>query len=207
MPRKPPRHGGRRPRVRTSPAGRTTGRSPRSSTRSSTPRTSAMPTNSRACAPTRTSSSPICRAWWTPRQPPAARLLAQQNRASISKRACSTARLPRVIMDPFQPLSFKHEKDTDFRDTVVTLLLDNSAHAGAPDHRGGHLRRHPRAHLERCGVKVEILGFTTRAWKGGQRASNGCTGQAGESRPPQRSAPSSTSRRTRPGAARGRISG
>lgn len=100
------------------------------------------------------------------------RLMAQQNRAwefDLEEGILDPARLPRVIIDPFQPLSFKYEKDTDFRDTVVTLLIDNS----------GSMRGRPitvaatcvdilARTLERCAVKVEILGFTTRAWKGGQ---------------------------------------
>jgi cobaltochelatase CobT len=79
------------------------------------------------------------------------------------------ARLPRIIMDPFQPLSFKREKDTDFRDTVVTLLLDNSGSMrGRPITVAATCADILARTLERCGVKVEILGFTTRAWKGGQ---------------------------------------
>ncbi|MCB1683423.1 MAG: hypothetical protein KDI31_03020, partial [Pseudomonadales bacterium] len=79
------------------------------------------------------------------------------------------ARLARVVANPTVPMSFKQERDTNFRDTVVTLLIDNS----------GSMRGRPIAiaavctdilarTLERCGVKVEILGFTTRAWKGGR---------------------------------------
>src|SRR3712207_1187369 len=72
-------------------------------------------------------------------------------------------------MDPFQPLSFKHEKDTDFRDTVVSLLLDNSGSMrGRPITVAATCADILARTLERCGVKVEILGFTTRAWKGGQ---------------------------------------
>ena len=78
------------------------------------------------------------------------------------------ARLPRVIIDPFQPLSFKQEKDTNFRDTVVTLLLDNSGSMrGRPITVAATCADILARTLERCGVKVEILGFTTRAWKGG----------------------------------------
>jgi cobaltochelatase CobT len=100
------------------------------------------------------------------------RLMAQQNRSwefDLEEGLLDTARLTRVVTDPLQALSFKVERDTDFRDTVVTLLLDNS----------GSMRGRPitiaaicgdilARTLERCGVKVEILGFTTRAWKGGK---------------------------------------
>jgi cobaltochelatase CobT len=100
------------------------------------------------------------------------RLLAQQNRAwefDLEEGMLDPARLPRVVMDPFQPLSFKHEKDTDFRDTVVTLLLDNSGSMrGRPITVAATCADILARTLERCGVKVEILGFTTRAWKGGQ---------------------------------------
>jgi cobaltochelatase CobT len=79
------------------------------------------------------------------------------------------ARLPRVVIDPQQPLSFKREKDTDFRDTVVTLLLDNSGSMrGRPITVAATCADILARTLERCGVKVEILGFTTKAWKGGQ---------------------------------------
>jgi cobaltochelatase CobT len=100
------------------------------------------------------------------------RLMAQQSRSwafDLEEGLLDTARLTRVVTDPLQPLSFKVENDTDFRDTVVTLLIDNS----------GSMRGRPitiaaicgdilARTLERCGVKVEILGFTTRAWKGGK---------------------------------------
>ncbi len=100
------------------------------------------------------------------------RLMAQQSRSwefDLEEGLLDTARLTRVVTDPLQALSFKVERDTDFRDTVVTLLLDNS----------GSMRGRPitiaaicgdilARTLERCGVKVEILGFTTRAWKGGK---------------------------------------
>ena len=76
---------------------------------------------------------------------------------------------PRVIIDPMHPLSFKHERDTEFRDTVVTLLLDNSGSMrGRPIMVAACCADILARTLERCGVKVEILGFTTRAWKGGQ---------------------------------------
>ena len=104
------------------------------------------------------------------------RLMAQQNRSwefDLEEGYLDPARLPRVVIDEmkggFSSLSFKREKDTNFRDTVVTLLIDNS----------GSMRSRPitvaatcadilARTLERCGVGVEILGFTTKAWKGGQ---------------------------------------
>ena len=99
-------------------------------------------------------------------------LLAQQNRAwefDLEEGLLDPARLPRVIVDPMHPLSFKREKDTDFRDTVVTLLLDNSGSMrGRPITVAATCADILARTLERCGVKVEILGFTTRAWKGGQ---------------------------------------
>ena len=90
--------------------------------------------------------------------------------SSTSRRACSTRRACRASSwIPFQPLSFKREKDTDFRDTVVTLLLDNSGSMrGRPITVAATCADILARTLERCGVKVEILGFTTRAWKGGQ---------------------------------------
>ncbi|HMN50701.1 MAG TPA: cobaltochelatase subunit CobT [Xanthobacteraceae bacterium] len=100
------------------------------------------------------------------------RLMAQQNRAwdfDLEEGMLDPARLSRVVTDPFQPLSFKHERDTDFRDTVVTLLLDNSGSMrGRPITVAATCADILARTLERCGVKVEILGFTTRAWKGGQ---------------------------------------
>ena len=100
------------------------------------------------------------------------RLLAQQNRAwefDLEEGTLDPARLPRVVMDPFQPLTFKHEQDTNFRDTVVTLLLDNSGSMrGRPITVAATCADILARTLERCGVKVEILGFTTKAWKGGQ---------------------------------------
>ena len=100
------------------------------------------------------------------------RLLAQQNRAwdfDLEEGTLDAARLTRVIVDPMHPLSFKQERDTDFRDTVVTLLLDNSGSMrGRPIMVAACCADILARTLERCGVKVEILGFTTRAWKGGQ---------------------------------------
>ena len=100
------------------------------------------------------------------------RLMAQQNRAwdfDLEEGTLDAARLSRVIVDPLHPLSFKMERDTDFRDTVVTLLLDNSGSMrGRPITVAATCADILARTLERCGVKVEILGFTTRAWKGGQ---------------------------------------
>ena len=100
------------------------------------------------------------------------RLMAQQNRAwefDLEEGMLDPARLSRIIIDPLHPLSFKREKDTEFRDTVVTLLLDNSGSMrGRPITVAATCADILARTLERCGVKVEILGFTTRAWKGGQ---------------------------------------
>jgi cobaltochelatase CobT len=100
------------------------------------------------------------------------RLLAQQSRAwefDLDEGLLDPARLSRVVVDPLHPLSFKREKDTNFRDTVVTLLLDNSGSMrGRPITVAATCADILARTLERCGVKVEILGFTTRAWKGGQ---------------------------------------
>ncbi|MGZ3276712.1 MAG: cobaltochelatase subunit CobT [Caulobacteraceae bacterium] len=100
------------------------------------------------------------------------RLLAQQNRAwtfDLEEGMLDAARLTRVIVDPTAPLSFKQEEDTEFRDTVVTLLIDNSGSMrGRPIMVAAVCADILARTLERCGVKVEILGFTTRAWKGGQ---------------------------------------
>ena len=100
------------------------------------------------------------------------RLMAQQNRAwefDLEEGMLDAARLSRVVIDPQQPLSFKQEKDMDFRDTVVTLLIDNSGSMrGRPITVAASCADILARTLERCGVKVEILGFTTRAWKGGQ---------------------------------------
>ena len=100
------------------------------------------------------------------------RLMAQQNRAwefDLEEGLIDAARLSRVVIDPMHPLSFKAERDTEFRDTVVTLLLDNSGSMrGRPITVAATCADILARTLERCGVKVEILGFTTRAWKGGQ---------------------------------------
>jgi cobaltochelatase CobT len=100
------------------------------------------------------------------------RLMAQQNRSwefDLEEGVLDPARLVRVVLDPHQPLSFKHEKDMQFRDTVVSLLIDNSGSMrGRPITVAATCADILARTLERCGVKVEILGFTTRAWKGGQ---------------------------------------
>lgn len=100
------------------------------------------------------------------------RLMAQQNRAwdfDLEEGILDASRLTRVVTDPLHALSFKMERDTDFRDTVVTLLLDNSGSMrGRPITVAATCADILARTLERCGVKVEILGFTTRAWKGGQ---------------------------------------
>jgi cobaltochelatase CobT len=100
------------------------------------------------------------------------KLMAQQNRAwdfDLEEGALDPAKLMRVIIDPMAPLSFKRERDTDFKDTVVTLLIDNSGSMrGRPIMVAACCADILARTLERCGVKVEILGFTTKAWKGGQ---------------------------------------
>tara|TARA_R110002020_G_scaffold83397_1_gene206685 strand:- start:97720 stop:99714 length:1995 start_codon:yes stop_codon:yes gene_type:complete len=99
------------------------------------------------------------------------RLMAQQNRSwsfDLEEGVLDTARLTRVITDPTVPLSFKQEDDSNFRDTVVTLLLDNSGSMrGRPIMVAALCADILARTLERCGVKTEILGFTTKAWKGG----------------------------------------
>lgn len=100
------------------------------------------------------------------------RLMAQQDRGwdfDLEEGVLDTARLPRIIIDPMTPLSFKMERETIFRDTVVTLLIDNSGSMrGRPITVAATCADILARTLERCGVKVEILGFTTKAWKGGQ---------------------------------------
>jgi len=99
-------------------------------------------------------------------------LMAQQNRHweyDLEEGMLDASRLPRIIIDPMYPLSFKREKDTTFRDTCVTLLLDNSGSMrGRPIMVAAMCADILGRTLERVGVKTEILGFTTRAWKGGQ---------------------------------------
>jgi cobaltochelatase CobT len=100
------------------------------------------------------------------------RLQAQQNRSwefDLEEGTLDAGRLARVVANPTTPLSFKVEKDTAFRDTCVTLLLDNSGSMrGRPISIAAICADVLARTLERCNVKVEILGFTTRAWKGGQ---------------------------------------
>ena len=100
------------------------------------------------------------------------RLQAQQNRAwefDLEEGMLDAGRLARVVTNPTLPLSFKVEKDTTFRDTVVTLLIDNSGSMrGRPISIAAITADVLSRTLERCQVKVEILGFTTRAWKGGE---------------------------------------
>jgi len=99
------------------------------------------------------------------------RLMAQQNRSwsfDLEEGVLDTARLTRVITDPTAPLTFKQEDDTQFRDTIVTLLLDNSGSMrGRPIMVAALCADILARTLERCAVKTEILGFTTKAWKGG----------------------------------------
>ena len=99
------------------------------------------------------------------------RLMAQQNRSwsfDLEEGVLDTARLTRVITDPTAPLSFKQEDDSEFRDTIVTLLLDNSGSMrGRPIMVAALCADILARTLERCSVKTEILGFTTKAWKGG----------------------------------------
>ena len=100
------------------------------------------------------------------------RLMAQQTRAwefDLEEGMLDAGRLARVIVNPMQSLSYKHERDTEFRDTVVTLLVDNSGSMrGRPITVAAMCGDILARTLERCAVKTEILGFTTRAWKGGQ---------------------------------------
>jgi cobaltochelatase CobT len=100
------------------------------------------------------------------------RLLAKQTRSwdfNLEEGILDTARLARIVTDPSQPLSFKQELETEFKDTVVTLLIDNSGSMrGRPISVAAMSADILARTLERCGVKVEVLGFTTRMWKGGQ---------------------------------------
>ena len=99
------------------------------------------------------------------------RLMAKQTRSwdfDLDEGLLDAGRLARVVVNPLHPLSFKQEKETDFRDTVVSLLIDNSGSMrGRPITVAAMSADILARTLERCGVKVEILGFTTRAWKGG----------------------------------------
>jgi len=99
-------------------------------------------------------------------------LLAKQNRAwnfDLEEGLLDSSKLTRIIMDPYNSLSFKKEKDLDFKDTIVTLLIDNSGSMrGRPITIAAICADILSRTLERCSVKVEILGFTTKNWKGGQ---------------------------------------
>ena len=99
-------------------------------------------------------------------------LLAKQNRAwefDLEEGLLDSSKLPRIIIDPYNSLSFKKEKDLDFKDTVVTLLIDNSGSMrGRPITIAAICADILSRTLERCSVKVEILGFTTKNWKGGK---------------------------------------
>ena len=100
------------------------------------------------------------------------KLLAKQNRSwefDLEEGLLDSSKLPRIIMDPYNSLSFKKEKDLDFKDTIVTLLIDNSGSMrGRPITIAAICADILSRTLERCSVKVEILGFTTKNWKGGQ---------------------------------------
>jgi cobaltochelatase CobT len=100
------------------------------------------------------------------------KLMAQQTRSwdfDLDEGILDAGRLARVVTNPLLALSFKQERDTDFRDTVVSLLIDNSGSMrGRPITVAAMCGDILSRTLERCGVKVEVLGFTTRAWKGGQ---------------------------------------
>src|SRR5207253_8099417 len=99
------------------------------------------------------------------------KLMAKQTRAwefDLDEGLLDAARLSRVVANPVLPLAYKRERETDFRDTVVTLLLDNSGSMrGRPIMVAAMCADILARTLERCAVKVEVLGFTTRAWKGG----------------------------------------
>ena len=100
------------------------------------------------------------------------RLMAQQERSwqfDLEEGVLESSRLARVIADPTLPLSYKQESDTEFRDTIVTLLIDNSGSMrGRPIMVAAACADILARTLERCGVKTEVLGFTTKAWKGGR---------------------------------------
>ncbi len=103
-------------------------------------------------------------------------LLAKQNRAwefDLEEGLLDSSKLPRIIIDPYNYLSFKKEKDLDFKDTIVTLLIDNSGSMrGRPITIAAICADILSRTLERCSVKVEILGFTTKNWKGGKSREN-----------------------------------
>ena len=99
-------------------------------------------------------------------------LLAKQNRSwdfDLEEGLLDSSKLPRIIIDPYNSLSFKKEKDLEFKDTIVTLLIDNSGSMrGRPITIAAICADILSRTLERCSVKVEILGFTTKNWKGGK---------------------------------------
>ena len=99
-------------------------------------------------------------------------LMAKQNRSwefDLEEGLLDSSKLPRIIIDPYNSLSFKKEKDLDFKDTIVTLLIDNSGSMrGRPITIAAICADILSRTLERCSVKVEVLGFTTKNWKGGQ---------------------------------------
>ena len=103
-------------------------------------------------------------------------LLAKQNRSwefDLDEGLLDSSKLPRIIIDPYNSLSFKKEKDLEFEDTVVTLLIDNSGSMrGRPITIAAICADILSRTLERCSVKVEVLGFTTKNWKGGQSREN-----------------------------------
>ena len=105
------------------------------------------------------------------------KLLAQQNRSwefDLEEGLLDVSKLTRVIIDPTSPLSFKMEKDIEFKDTIVSLLIDNSGSMrGRPITIAAMCGDILARTLERCAVKTEILGFTTKAWKGGRSRENG----------------------------------
>ena len=98
-------------------------------------------------------------------------MLAKQNRSwefDLEEGVLDTSKLTRIIIDPFNSLSFKKEKETDFKDTLVTILIDNSGSMrGKPISVASVCADILSKTLERCSVKVEVLGFTTKHWKGG----------------------------------------
>ena len=137
------------------------------------------------------------------------KLLAKQSRGwdfDLDEGLLDAARLARVVVTPAYPLSYKMERETDFRDTVVTRLIDNSGSMrGRPITVAAMSADILARTLERCGVKVEILGFTTRAWKGGQSREKWLA-EASHPTPAGSTtcAISSTNRPTRRGGGRGR---
>ena len=109
------------------------------------------------------------------------KLLARQNRAwdfDLEEGALDTSKLTRIIIDPLNSLSFKKEKDVKFKDTIVTILIDNSGSMrGKPISVAAICADILSRTLERCSVKVEILGFTTKHWKGGESRQKWIDGQ------------------------------